>query len=182
MEATEYLMEEHRLIEQVLDTLELAAKRLASGQTVPADFFLKAADFIKNFADDWHHGKEEGVLFEALTTHGMSKDNGPVAVMLAEHNEGRRLTDAMRSGAERMQQGDASAAPQIAKNAMGYVMLLRQHIQKEDQILYPMADQLIPVAQHKQILAAFGQVENKAAGGTREKYLALASEMQKAMA
>ena len=182
MEATEYLMEEHRVIERALDALELAAQRLSAGQAVPPDFFLMAADFIKNFADDWHHGKEEGVLFEALGKHGMPKDGGPVAVMLAEHDEGRRLTSAMRSGAERMQQGDSGAVSQITENALGYVMLLRQHIQKEDQVLYPMSDQIIPTKEHAQIMAAFGQVENKAAAGTREKYLALAAELEKAMA
>lgn len=181
MEATDYLMDEHRVIERVLDTLELAAKRLSSGQGVPADFFLQAADFIKNYADDWHHGKEEGVLFESLIEFGMPKEEGPVAVMLSDHIEGRRLTRAMHSGAERMQQGNSDAASQIVENALGYVALLRQHIQKEDRILYPMSDRIIPVEVQPRIMAAFGQVENRAAPGTREKYLLLAAELEKAM-
>jgi len=104
MKATEILMEEHRVIEGVLTSLETAAKRLSTGQAVAAGIFLKAADFIKGFADGCHHRKEEGVLFPALVANGMPKDSGPVAVMLAEHEEGRRLTRAMREGAERMRE------------------------------------------------------------------------------
>ncbi len=62
MKATEILMEEHRVIERVLTSLEIASNRLSLGQAIPADFFLKAADFIKGFADGCHHKKEEGVL------------------------------------------------------------------------------------------------------------------------
>ena len=94
---------------------------------------------MKNFADGCHHKKEEGVLFVALVENGMSKEAGPVAVMLAEHEEGRRLTCAMREGAERVQAGDQTAISQVVQNALGYATLLRQHIQKEDRILFPMA-------------------------------------------
>ena len=182
MKATEILMEEHRVIERVLVSLELAAKNLSSGRAVPADFFLKAADFIKGFADGCHHKKEEGVLFVALVANGMSKEAGPVAVMLAEHEEGRRLTRAMREGAERMQGGDQNAISQVTQNALGYVALLRQHIQKEDHILFPMADRLIPVEQQPQITAAFDHIEHEETGaGVHEKYLGLAAELEEAV-
>ncbi|HLA08413.1 MAG TPA: hemerythrin domain-containing protein, partial [Anaerolineales bacterium] len=62
MQATDILIQEHRVIEKVLDSLETAANRLSAGDAIPMDFFLKAADFIKNFADGCHHKKEEGIL------------------------------------------------------------------------------------------------------------------------
>ncbi|MBM3144637.1 MAG: hemerythrin [Chloroflexi bacterium] len=182
MKATEILMEEHRVIERVLNSIELAAQRLSSGRTIPVEFFLIAADFIKGFADGCHHKKEEGVLFVALVAHGMSREAGPVAVMLAEHEEGRRLTRAMREGAERMQTGDQTAISQVTQNALGYVRLLRQHIQKENQILFPMADQMIPVEEHQQIAMAFDHVEHEETGaGIHEKYLGLAAVLEKAV-
>jgi hemerythrin-like domain-containing protein len=183
MKATEILMEEHRVIERVLDALEKAANKLSSGQAVPADFFLKAADFIKNFADGCHHKKEEGVLFVALVENGMSKESGPVAVMLAEHEQGRIFTRAMRAGAEQLQSGDSTAASQIAQNALGYVSLLRQHIQKEDRILFPMAEQVIPGGRHVQVAEAFEHVEHEETGeGVHEKYLGIAAELENATA
>ncbi|MEW6717556.1 MAG: hemerythrin domain-containing protein [Chloroflexota bacterium] len=183
MKATEILMEEHRVIERVLASIETAARRISAGQEVPNDFFLRTADFIKGFADGCHHKKEEGVLFVALVENGMSPEQGPVAVMLAEHEEGRRLTRAMQEGAKRMQEGDPTAIAQVSQNALGYVTLLRQHIQKEDNVLFPMADQIIPIEQQDQLAAAFDQIEHEETGeGIHEKYLGLATELEKAVA
>src|SRR5665647_2426724 len=65
MRATEALMQEHRVIERVLDALEIAASHLERERPVRPGFFLEAADFIAGFADGCHHRKEEGVLFGA---------------------------------------------------------------------------------------------------------------------
>jgi hemerythrin-like domain-containing protein len=180
MKATDILMEEHRVIERVLTSLETAAEKLSSGQPVPADFFLRAADFIKGFADGCHHKKEEGVLFVALVANGMSKEAGPVAIMLAEHEQGRRFTRAMREAAERWQAGDRASIPQVTQNALGYSALLRQHIQKEDRILFPMAERVIPLDQQAQVAEAFDRIEREETGaGIHEKYLGLAAELEK---
>ena len=182
MKATEILMEEHRVIEGVLTSLETAAKRLSKSGEIPAGFFLKAADFIKGFADGCHHKKEEGVLFPALVANGMPKETGPVAVMLAEHEEGRRLTRAMREGAERMQGGDQTARFHVVGNALDYLMRLRQHIMKEDNVLFPMADRVIPADQHDMIAEAFDHIEHEETGeGIHEKYLRIAEELEKAV-
>jgi len=180
MEATEILMEEHGVIERVLVALETAANKLASKQAVPVDFFLEATDFIKGFADGCHHKKEEGVLFVALIDNGLSQESGPVAVMLAEHEQGRSFTRAMREGVERWQGGDASAIPQIVRNALAYVALLRQHIHKENNILFPMAEEIIPLGQHAQIAQAFKHIEHEETGaGIHEKYLGIAANLEK---
>ena len=89
MKATEMLMSEHRIVEGVLTALEKATDRLEQKQSVRPGFFVEAAGFSKGFTDGCHHRKEEGVLFKALVRHGMSDTNGPVAMMLAEHDQGR---------------------------------------------------------------------------------------------
>lgn len=180
MKATDILMEEHRVIERVLVSLETAANRLSAGQAIPMDFFLKAADFIKNFADGCHHKKEEGILFVALAANGMPRDTDLLAMMLEEHEEGRRFTRAMRAGAQRVQEGDAAALSQVIQNALGYAALLRRHIEKEDRALFPMADNVIPIEQHAQMLADFKRVENEEE--VHEKYLRIADELAKVVA
>ncbi|MEJ5198191.1 MAG: hemerythrin domain-containing protein [Anaerolineae bacterium] len=178
MEATDILSSEHRVIERVIASLEAQADRLAAGKAVRPGFFLDAADFIKGFADGCHHRKEEGVLFEAMVAAGLPRQAGPIGVMLAEHEQGRAFTRGMRTAAERLAGGDASAAAAVATNARGYAALLRQHIQKEDGILFPMADQVIPAGQHAAVVAAFEQVEHEETGeGVHEKYLALAEAL-----
>lgn len=180
MQATDILMSEHRVIERVIASLEAAARRLQAGQTVRPGFFLDAAEFVRGFADGCHHKKEEGVLFAALVTAGLPRETGPVGVMLAEHEQGRVYTRGMREAAAQLQSGVEAARPEVVRNALGYAALLREHIQKEDHILFPMADEMIPAAKHSAILDGFEHVEHEETGaGVHEKYLALAEALER---
>ena len=179
MKATQVLMDEHRVIERVLTALERASTRLNNGQDVYLRFFAGTIVFIKNFADGCHHQKEEGILFPAMIENGLSREAGPVAVMLAEHEEGRRLTQKIRQSLERYQGGDDSARKELANNSLAYTKLLRQHIHKEDNILFPMADKLIPSEQQQQISEAFKLLEHDETGeDVLEKYLGLAVRLE----
>jgi hemerythrin-like domain-containing protein len=183
MHATDILMSEHRVIERVIGALETGAGRLEAGEAMDVAFFLQAADFIKGFADGCHHRKEEGVLFKALARNGMSEEAGPVAVMLAEHELGRTYTRGMREAALKLQAGDESARAAVVRNALGYAALLRQHIMKEDRMLFPMAGRVIPQGEQEQVVLDFETVEQEETGeGIHEKYLALADWLISAVA
>jgi hemerythrin-like domain-containing protein len=178
MKATEILMNEHRVIERVLDALQTAAQVAAKNGVVRPAFFSDASDFIRGFADGCHHHKEEGVLFQKMVAGGLPAQGGPVGVMLHEHELGRQYTRAMHAAAERWQQGADEARQDVVSNALGYVTLLRQHISKEDHILFPMADRVIPVDEHSLVLDGFDKVEHEETGeGVHEKYLALAERL-----
>ena len=180
MEATNILMSEHRVIERVIASLEKGAQRIERGEQVRPGFFLDAADFVKGFADGCHHKKEEGVLFKAMADSGMPVDGGPIAVMLAEHEQGRAYTRAMREAAASLQAGNASASTAVAANARGYASLLRAHIGKEDGILFPLADRVIPASSHAAVVEGFEHVEHEETGeGVHEKYLALAGALER---
>lgn len=155
MRPTEILMNEHRLIERVLDALEAASTRLDAGQEVRAGFFLDAADFVAGFADGTHHRKEEGVLFGAMITGGSAARGGPIDMMLEEHEQGRAYTRAIRDSARALERGDADARRKLAASARRYVALLREHIVKEDEMLFPMADEIFTSERDAEILAAF---------------------------
>ncbi len=180
MEATNILMDEHKVIERVIAVLEAAASQLSAGQTIRPGFFIDASDFIKGFADGCHHKKEEGVLFPAMESAGVPKDGGPIGAMLSDHEAGRRFNRNMRAAAERLAAGDKSAGAEIESNALGYVRLLRQHIMKENMVLFPMADQVIPTDKQRELTEAFDHIEHEETGaGVHEKYLALAEALER---
>ena len=180
MNATKVLMDEHRVIERVLTALETGVERLEKGDPIAPTFFLRAADFIKGFADGCHHHKEEDVLFPAMREAGLPSAGGPVGVMLEEHAEARQLTAAMRAGAERMESGDTSAHDDVARSALGYVALLRMHIAKEDEAFFPMADDAIQGPARTAIAEEFERIEREEVGqGVHERYLALAAELER---
>ena len=179
MKATEILRQEHQLILDVLDSLERGAQKLGAGSKMPEDFFVDAGDFIRGFADDAHHRKEEGVLFKAMVKHGFSEEAGPVAVMLFEHGEARRFTQSLIESAEKLRGGDGSAREEVIMYAQSYIRLLRQHIMKENNILFDMADKVVPAAEHAEIEAGFARVEREEIPpGTHEKYRALALKLK----
>ncbi len=179
MKATDILMSEHRVIERVLNSMETAIERANEGEAVRPGFFIDVADFVHGFADGCHHRKEEGVLFVSMSAHGLPVENGPIGVMLFEHEQGRKFTSAMRLAAERWQAGDETAKAATLKNAASYVALLRQHIQKEDAVLFPMANRFIPIPEHDQLVEDFEHVEHEETGeGVHEKYLAMAEKLE----
>lgn len=180
MKATEILMDEHRVIERVLNALERATNRLSRGEEVYFRFFTGTGVFIREFTDACHHKKEEMVLFPALVDNGLSKNTGPVAVMLAEHAEGRRLAQGMRQATERFQAGDIRMRDTLVQTAKAYISLIRHHITKEDKVLFPMANKVIPVDQQETILSGFEPYDKDASGeGMHDKYYGLADRLEK---
>lgn len=179
MRAINILMDEHRVIERVLDCLEKAASRMDAKETVRPALFIDAADFIRDYADGLHHMKEEKILFEEMAAKGMPKDGGPIGVMLYEHEQARALTRGMREAAERWEKGDEASRDEVIRNARDYAALLRQHIAKEDQILFPMAGNVLPPEDQKRLTGVFEEMESSEPSvSTREKYLALAGSLE----
>jgi hemerythrin-like domain-containing protein len=178
VKATEILMQEHRLIGKVLDYLEEAAGRLEDGEEIDPDFFIDSAEFIAGFADGSHHRKEEDILFVAMTANDMPADAGPVAVMLHEHEEGRRFTAGFRSAAEQVKEGDLSAVTDVVRNVFDYVNLLRDHIIKEENVLFPMAEQIIDGGTMQRVAREFEKIVTQdKENGTLTKYEALAEKL-----
>jgi len=168
---TTILMNEHRIIEQVLNCLEVIADRAHDGM-FDRGFAGQALDFFRNFADRCHHAKEETHLFSAVEAKGLPRLGGPTGVMFSEHEWGRRSLAAMQ---EAIDNGDGA---RFAQEARRYVPVLRDHILKEDHRLFPLAESLLTERERRDLLAAFEHVENdETHRGTHEKYLRLADKL-----
>jgi len=171
MKPSDILSSEHRVIEQVLNCLEKLAQQAAASGRVDERSAREAIDFFRNFADRCHHGKEETHFFPAMEAKGFSRDCGPTAVMLYEHDQGRRLVSGMAEAVDAASCDD-SAAARFVQHARQFIGLLREHIQKEDHCLFTMADQAFTEADQQQLLDAFEKVEHEHIGdGVHERYL-----------
>ncbi len=180
MKATQVLRDEHEGILAMLAVVEAAAYRLRDGKSVPPDLLTNAVDFFRNFADKCHHGKEEQQLFPALLEHGMPNEGGPVGVMLDEHEQGRALVRGMKDAADQYAAGDLTAQPALISNALAYVKLLREHIDKENGALFPMADNILSEHEQGELCDAFERIEAEEMGaGVHERYHAMIGKYQK---
>jgi hemerythrin-like domain-containing protein len=167
---THILVEEHELILRMIALLEKRAPETAAGRYLNWQFYLEGIDFIRNYADSFHHAKEENVLFKALVDNGMPKENSPVAAMLMEHDLGRNYVRAMEIAVQGAQAGDTGTYQAIADNALGYGALLRDHISKENEILYPLAERVIPEAMRDSILQGYEAAETLSSPDLDERY------------
>jgi hemerythrin-like domain-containing protein len=167
---TQALKDEHQLILRMLALLEKNAALTAEGSFRDYQFYLNGVDFIRNYADRFHHAKEEDILFEALIENGMPRENSPVAAMLMEHDLGRAFVKGMEEAATRALNGEPGQDEAIVSNARGYLEMLREHISKEDDILYPLAERVIPEGKRDGIVAGYQRAEEKAAEGLEAHY------------
>ncbi|MCX6904014.1 MAG: hemerythrin domain-containing protein [Verrucomicrobia bacterium] len=140
----ETMMSEHRLIVRVLAALDALANQLEQNAPVPREDVARFSTFFREFADKLHHGKEEDRLFVKMNECGFPREYGPVGVMLAEHTAGRAHVRVLADIADKSGPLSAGEREQLREHARAYVPLLLGHIQKEDNILYPMAQQAIP--------------------------------------
>jgi hemerythrin-like domain-containing protein len=159
---TKALVDEHRLILRMITLLEQKAPRTAAGDYSNWQFYLDGVDFIRKYADRFHHAKEEDVLFAALVKNGMPRENSPVAAMLMEHDQGRTYVRGMEAAVREALGGIPGSERAIAENALAYAALLRDHISKEDDILYPLAERVIPEAMREEIVQGYQRAETEA--------------------
>ena len=177
MKPTEELSQEHRVIEKVIGALEgMAGKAEMDGKLVRADAEA-AIDFIRIFADKCHHGKEEERLFPAMEANGFPAVGGPTAMMRQEHEIGRSHVRAMAGAVKGASLGTIKDLKLFVQAALGYGALLRGHIQKEDNILFPMAEQALSSAEMKRLEAEFEAVEEAMGHEVHEKYHELAHKL-----
>jgi hemerythrin-like domain-containing protein len=159
MDITRMMVEEHQLILRMIALVEHNTRLMEEGRFRNWQFFLDAVDFIRTYADRFHHAKEEDVLFVALVENGMPAKNSPIEAMHMEHDQGRALVRDLEEAARHALAGENDSIPLIADNARGYATLLRAHIDKEDHILYPLAERILPAAVRPAMLDAYAAAE-----------------------
>ncbi len=174
MYATDDLRKEHEGIKVALAVLERLADDADENKPLDIDDIEQTVDFLRTFADKCHHGKEEDLLFPALEAVGIPRQGGPIGVMLDDHVQGRKHIATMAESLPGLRANDPAARSQFAAGARGYAGLLTAHIFKENNVLFPMAEQYLPADQHEALAKGFDEIEEQRIGpGVHEAYHAL---------
>ncbi len=167
MKSVDRLVKEHDLIERGLNLLEKSAVLIESGQPLPDEFPKWAPDFFGQFADKCHHAKEEDLFFPLLKERGIPEEGGPIGVMLHEHEVGRDCVRRMRAASD----ADEFDGATFATAAKEFILLLRQHIFKENNILFKMAGNVLSEADDDAMNGKFTEVEQeRELAGLHERY------------
>jgi hemerythrin-like domain-containing protein len=159
MRGTALLRAEHELVVRVLGVAERIAERALDGPAVGAADRDALLGLLRQFIDYLHHAKEEQHLFPLLERRGLPRAGGPIGVMLAEHDRSRALIEEIA----RLGASPDSAQP-WSEAIRTCVTLMRQHVQKENAVLYVMAERLLSADDQEQLARACARLDAQPPG------------------
>lgn len=153
--ATQNLENDH---DQILQLIEIMYG-MADSRSSDASHVETVIHLIRNYADGFHHAKEENLLFPAMIEKGFSKEQGPIAVMIHDHDLGRKYVNGMTEGLKLHINGMPEGLEIVYENMKRYGQLLQNHIAKENNILFRMADNALTFADQQKLLGEFEKIE-----------------------
>ena len=171
------LMDDHSQTEKVIE----AIGRILNGPTAPSpDVVRGLIDYFTGYADATHNKKEEEHLFPLIESRGIPRDGGPLAVMLAEHEQSRDLLAEVKAAGEAFLAGDPEALSGLRDVFGQYASLLKDHYWKENDILYPMATRVMGPKDEESVMAGIAAIEARHGADTHQRYKALAERLMDA--
>jgi hemerythrin-like domain-containing protein len=174
MSPTEILIEEHKAVRVILNALVSMCDKLGSGERVEPAHFEKVIVFVRNMADRAHHMKEEDLLFEKMESAGVSREEMLADAITTEHDLSRGYIRGISDALMAYSMGDDSAGRVITENASKYVALLRDHIDKEEQVIFPLADKHLSEDAKSELVEAFEKINLEVVGMDKlEEYMGI---------
>ncbi len=171
---TSSLRRDHEVILRMLRRLESKLDVWKSTNRVDRGSLREFLDFARTFIDRCHHGKEERCLFPCLERRGIPREGGPIGVMLYEHDLGRQLIRQIEDALKGLGQAD-NRHLEVIELCESYISLLRQHIEKEDNVLFPMGENVSSLEDRASTNSCYEQIESFEVGReVHEKYERLA--------
>ena len=171
---SDLLLNDHQTTEKVFDAVERA---LAGPGAPPPGLLRDAAQYFQEYVDGCHNKKEENHLFPLIEQRGIPQHGGPLAVMLAEHEQNRSLLPRLVNLVDEYIGGNTGALGELRNVFAEYVTLMKNHFWKENDILYPMARRVMSGADGDAVVAGIIATEASVGPDTRAKYYALADRI-----
>lgn len=179
MKSTDVLRNEHIYIKKVLAGIRKQCISIVNGEKVNLALFAEIIDFVRSYADKYHHQKEENHLFNVMSEQ-LAKDigTGPILGMLSEHDFGRAFIYELEQALKRYEQGDQDARVDIIGNAIAYEQMLLKHIDKEDKAIFTLAERSLGEDIFSKLDKDFEDIEAAAENERlRNKYIEFANSL-----
>lgn len=181
MDAIDIMVNEHGNIRRMLKVIRAMCVKVLNNQDINYGDFYKVVDFVRNYADKHHHGKEEAILFKRMGEElGERIAKGPIAGMLIEHDLGRLYMSNLENAIKRVEDGDMDSRVDVIANSIGYADLLNRHIDKENTAIYNFARRALSKEAMEDIQRQCEEAESKAdEGKIQDNYIKLLEEFEK---
>ncbi|NLY46877.1 MAG: hemerythrin domain-containing protein [Tissierella sp.] len=181
MESIRIMVDEHTNIRRMLKVIRQVSYRVMTLGEFDIEDVTRIIDFVRVYADQHHHGKEEDILFDTMNKEieKLAK-SGAITGMYIEHDSGRLFMANLEKGVESYNAGNDEARLDIIANAICYADLLDRHIEKENVAMYKFAENMLNDTSKSYIEDECKKIEEEATNsGLQDKYIALLEELEK---
>lgn len=161
MKAIDILTREHSLILRALEALSRARKQIERNQRPPEAFFETALLFLREFADQFHHFKEEYLMFGLLALKKGDAFDGPIGSLRFQHERCRAFIEGISNSLSGYADGDDIATTTLLENLAAYISLLRRHIYEEDHTFFKLAEKELSKEEEDILLLQFKKEDEK---------------------
>lgn len=158
---TEILEDEHRLIIRVVNALSVFAQNMEEGWDVEEETFNDLIQFMRVFAEKWHHAKEEDVLFPQLIARGVPATGCPLAQLVSEHKKSNNFVAETVKALEAYRKGDMDAKTAVIQGLRNLSSYYINHIWNEDNMLFPMANRFLKSEDQQVLLREFARIDER---------------------
>jgi hemerythrin-like domain-containing protein len=165
------------VIERAMRALEGMCFSIRTGGDAPSEELSKLLDFIRNYADRFHHAKEEAHLFPALEQICVRDEGGPPAFLRDEHEAERRLLGDLELAVEEYRHNSA-AGEKFVSAALQFKDHLIEHMRREEAILFRLVEEMLDERVKYALTHAFAEASAEARGWV-QRYEQLAKELEK---
>ncbi|MEO6992598.1 MAG: hemerythrin domain-containing protein [Lacunisphaera sp.] len=159
MTAIEEMSAEHRVIARVIHSLPEAVAALDQGRRLNVATLRGVAEFLRVYADQRHHQREEGIFFPLLVQRGVPPEGCPIGGLNNEHGKGRVLVAALVEAITGHEQQRAGADAALRQVLQDLVTLYQKHLWMEDAMVFPMAEKLVTAADHEALNKQFADLD-----------------------
>jgi hemerythrin-like domain-containing protein len=178
MKPFEDLHEDHELITRMITVLEALNAGLADRRADAAVDLREAIRFVRGFADKCHHGKEERALFPLIAGKNATVARMPVRILTSEHEAGRILISRLENSLSGLEAGDERATAEASEAITLYTTMLRKHIAKEEDIVFPLAQTMITDGEAAALEEQFTAIEAEMGPQAHELYRGIVESLE----
>ncbi len=171
------LVGEHEMIERAMDILRKELEKLP-GSAYDTFAMQRAVDFLLEFGDRIHNTKEEQVLFPLMVERGIPED-GPIRVMLMEHESERKILQQMIVDVPDLAKASEGARAGFKQKGLDYLEIRANHIWKENDVLYQMGRQVLTEEDNRSLVEGFDRIDTSTYGETAaQQYSQMLAEVE----
>ena len=175
--ATEALEREHKVIQKAVAVMAQIVTQLEFRHAVSAEVLRDLLQFMREFSDQCHHGKEESFFFPYLEAKGVPSTGCPLAALKSEHVKSRQLLEDLNSAAAAYIHDAERGRLTLIEVLQSLVALYPAHIWKEDYLLFPMADKILTESDHELLSRQFEQAGEVLGTNAHQRFNNLADEL-----